>query len=98
MGGQILLRMFNLFTIFCMKVKEKGGDCQRHIDRHLMAYSRVKFVSNHFNDVRTNRVFRVNPMVRFNVRALADTGGRPCPDDAVNKQSGNGSGLYIRGK
>jgi len=58
-----------------MKDKEKGFDFQRHIDRHLMAYNRVKFVSNHFNDVRTNRVFRVDPVVRCNVRTLADTGG-----------------------
>ena len=36
--------------------------------------NRVKFVSNHFNGVRTNRVFRVDPVVRFNVSTLADTG------------------------
>lgn len=98
MYGQILRKVFNLFTILCMKVKEKGGQFQRHIDRHLMATNRLKFVSNHFNDVRTNRVFRVDPVVRFNARTLADTGGAPCADDAWNRQSGNGSGLYVRGK
>lgn len=98
MGAQILRKAFNLFIILCMKVKEKGGKFQRHINRHLMAYNRVKFVSNHFNDVRTNRVFRVDPVVRFNARTLADTGGAPCADDAWNRQSGNGSGFYVRGK
>jgi hypothetical protein len=42
--------------------------------RHLMVRNRVKFVSNHFNDVRTNRVFRVDPVVRFNGRTFAGIG------------------------
>lgn len=44
-----------------MKVKEKGIDFQRHIDMHPMAYNQAKFDSNHFHEVRTNRVYRAIP-------------------------------------
>jgi hypothetical protein len=42
--------------------------------RHLVVHNRVKFVSNHFNDVRTNRVFRVDPAVRFSGKTYAGIG------------------------
>jgi hypothetical protein len=42
--------------------------------RHFMVRNRVRFVSNHFNDVRTNRVYRVDPVVRFNGRTFAGIG------------------------
>ena len=85
------------FTILCMKDKEKGGIPSAY-RQSSHGGNRVKVVSNHFNGVRTNRVFRVDPVVRFNARTLADTGGASCADDAWNRQSGNGSGLYVRGK
>jgi len=42
--------------------------------RHFVVHNRVKFVSNHFNDVRTNRVYRVDPAVRFSGRTFAGIG------------------------
>ena len=35
---------------------------------------RVCFVSNHFNDVRVHRVFRIDPVARFNGRTFAGIG------------------------
>jgi hypothetical protein len=37
-------------------------------------HNRVGFVSNHFNDVRSHRVFRVDPVSRFNGRTFAGIG------------------------
>jgi len=34
----------------------------------------VSFVSNHFNDIRSHRVFRVDPVARFNGRTFAGIG------------------------
>ncbi len=39
-----------------------------------MVHNRVKFVSNHFNDVKSNRVFRVDPRVRYNGKTFAGIG------------------------
>jgi hypothetical protein len=36
--------------------------------------NRLFFVSNHFNDIRRNRVFRVDPVTRFNGRTFAGIG------------------------
>jgi hypothetical protein len=35
---------------------------------------RVVFISNHFNDIRVNRVFRIDPVRRFNGRTFAGIG------------------------
>jgi hypothetical protein len=42
--------------------------------RSFHAHNRVSFVSNHFNDVRGHRVFRVAPVARFNGRTFAGIG------------------------
>ena len=44
--------------------------------RSFHAHNRVSFVSNHFNDVRSHRVFRVDPVSRFNGRTFAGIGVR----------------------
>jgi hypothetical protein len=38
------------------------------------AHNSVFFVSNHFRDVRNNRVFRIDPVVRFRGRTYAGIG------------------------
>ena len=38
--------------------------------RHFVVHNRVKFVSNHFNDVKSNRAFRVDPRMRFSGKTL----------------------------
>ena len=45
-------------------------DFHRSFHRH----NRVFFVSNHFNDIRSHRVFRVDPVSRFNGRTFAGIG------------------------
>ena len=42
--------------------------------RHVMVRNRVVFVSNHFNDVKSNRVFRVDPRMRFSGKTYAGIG------------------------
>ena len=42
--------------------------------RHFVVRNRVRFVSNHFNDVKHNKVFRVDPVVRFNGKTYAGIG------------------------
>src|SRR6185369_2767208 len=37
-------------------------------------HNRVFFVSNHFNDIGRNRVFRIDPVSRFNGRTFAGIG------------------------
>jgi hypothetical protein len=44
--------------------------------RSFHAHNRVSFVSNHFNDLRGHRVFRVDPVARFNGRTFAGIGVR----------------------
>jgi hypothetical protein len=44
--------------------------------RSFHAHNRVSFVSNHFNDLRSHRVFRVDPVARFNGRTFAGIGVR----------------------
>ena len=44
--------------------------------RHHFVHNRVKFVSNHFNDVKRNKVFRVDPVTRFNGKTYAGIGAR----------------------
>ena len=45
-------------------------------DFHRSVYMghRVAFISNHFNDVRANRVFRIDPVARFSGRTFAGIG------------------------
>ena len=42
--------------------------------RTIVVNGRVVFVSNHFNDVRKHRVFRVDPEARFNGKTFAGIG------------------------
>jgi hypothetical protein len=42
--------------------------------RHFVSRNKVVFVSNHFNDVKTNRVFRVDPRMRFSGKTYAGIG------------------------
>ncbi|MGO9136100.1 MAG: hypothetical protein ACLP9S_02580 [Syntrophales bacterium] len=42
--------------------------------RTIIVNNRVVFVSNHFNDVRKHRVFRIDPEARFNGRTFAGIG------------------------
>ena len=42
--------------------------------RSFRSHDRVAFVSNHFNDIRSHRVFRVDPVSRFNGRTFAGIG------------------------
>ena len=42
--------------------------------RSVFTHHRGAFISNHFNDVRANRVFRVDPVARFNGRTFAGIG------------------------
>jgi hypothetical protein len=44
--------------------------------RSFYGHNRVSFVSNHFNDLRGHRVFRVDPVSRFNGRTYAGIGVR----------------------
>jgi len=44
--------------------------------RPFFVHNRVKFVSNHFNDVKRNRVFRIDPVTRFNGKTYAGIGAR----------------------
>lgn len=42
--------------------------------RTIFVNHRAVFLSNHFNDIRAHRVFRVDPMARFNGRTFAGIG------------------------
>lgn len=44
--------------------------------RPFRVHNRVRFISNHFNDVRRHRVYRVDPGARFNGRTYAGIGVR----------------------
>jgi hypothetical protein len=49
----------------------------RDFHRHVHAHNRFVFVTNHFNDVRRNRMFRIDPGDRFHGRSYAGIGARP---------------------
>ncbi len=42
--------------------------------RHIFVHGSVLFVSNHFNDIRVHRVFRVDPVSRFSGKTFAGIG------------------------
>jgi hypothetical protein len=42
--------------------------------RPFHSHNRISFVSNHFNDLRSHHVFRVDPVARFNGRTFAGIG------------------------
>ena len=48
--------------------------------RHFVVHNRVVFVSNHFNDVKSNRVFRVDPRMRFSGKTYAGIGAPRSPN------------------
>ena len=45
--------------------------------RHARIHNRSVFITNHFNDVRHHRVFRVDPGDRFHGRSFTGIGARP---------------------
>jgi len=45
--------------------------------RHVRIHNRSVFITNHFNDVRHHRMFRVDPGDRFHGRSFAGIGARP---------------------
>ncbi len=46
----------------------------RDFHRPFFFHNRVVFFSNHFNDVRAHRVYRIDPVARFNGRTFAGIG------------------------
>ncbi len=42
--------------------------------RHIIVNGRVVFVSNHFNDLKRHRVFRIDPVARFSGKTFAGIG------------------------
>jgi len=48
--------------------------------RHFVVRNRVVFVSNHFNDVKSNRVFRVDPRMRYSGKTYAGIGAPRSPN------------------
>ena len=44
--------------------------------KHHFVHNRTKFVSNHFNDVKHNKVYRVDPVKRFKGKTFAGIGAR----------------------
>jgi hypothetical protein len=49
----------------------------RDFHRHVHFHNRFVIITNHFNDVRRNRMFRVDPGDRFQGRSFAGIGARP---------------------
>lgn len=49
----------------------------RDFHRHVHVHNRFVFITNHFNDVRRNRMFRIDPGDRFQGRSYAGIGARP---------------------
>jgi hypothetical protein len=46
----------------------------RDFHRVVTINNRVHFISNHFNDIETHRVFRIDPVIRFKGRSFAGIG------------------------
>jgi hypothetical protein len=48
----------------------------RDFDRHVFVHNHFKRFSNHFNDIRRNHLFRIDPVERFHGRTFAGIGVR----------------------
>ncbi len=46
----------------------------RDFQRVIIINNRIVFISNHFNDIETQRVFRIDPVARFNGKTFAGIG------------------------
>lgn len=62
------------FPFWCSDFWFPGYFILHDFHRSVFFDHRVGFISNHFNDVRANRVFRVDPVARFNGRTFAGIG------------------------
>ncbi|HEX9080313.1 MAG TPA: hypothetical protein VF795_12040 [Desulfuromonadaceae bacterium] len=59
------------FPFWCDGAWFPGYFILHDFDRHVHFGDRDRFVSNHFNDERHNRIFRVDPIARLNGRTTA---------------------------
>jgi hypothetical protein len=62
------------FPFWCSEFWFPGFFVLHDFHRSVFFGHRVGFISNHFNDVRAHRVFRVDPVARFNGRTFAGIG------------------------
>ena len=62
------------FPFWCSSFWFPGYFILHDFHRSVFFGHRVGFISNHFNDIRANRVFRVDPVARFNGRTFAGIG------------------------
>ena len=62
------------FPFWCYGFWFPGYFILNDFHRTVVVRNRVEFISNHFNDVRVNRVFRIDPVSRFRGRTYAGIG------------------------
>ena len=62
------------FPFWCSGFWFPGYFILHDFHRSVFFGHRVGFISNHFNDIRAHRVFRVDPVARFNGRTFAGIG------------------------
>mgnify|MGYP001599730207 CR=1 FL=1 len=62
------------FPFWCSGFWFPGYFILHDFHRSVFFGHRFGFISNHFNDIRANRVFRVDPVARFNGRTFAGIG------------------------
>jgi hypothetical protein len=62
------------FPFWCSSFWFPGYFILHDFHRSLFNGRRVAFISNHFNDISAHRVFRVDPVARFNGRTFAGIG------------------------
>jgi len=61
------------FPFWCAGFQFSGFFILNDFHRTVFIDNRVVFVSNHFNDVRLHRVFRIDPVARLNGSTIANT-------------------------
>jgi len=62
------------YPFWCSSIWFPGFFVLNDFHRTIVVNQRVVFVSNHFRDVRAHRVFRIDPVRRFNGRTFAGIG------------------------
>jgi hypothetical protein len=62
------------YPFWCRSFWFPGFFVLHDFHRHFVVRNRVAFVSNHFNDVSGNRVFRVDPRMRYSGKTYAGIG------------------------
>jgi hypothetical protein len=62
------------FPFWCSSFWFPGFFVLHDFHKIVFIHNRVEFVSNHFNDVRFHRVFRIDPLTRFRGRTFAGIG------------------------